>query len=59
MQRQDTIQMANKQISYEQKLSMNIRDPGEKSTMEVLGQMGYTDFDKNIMLCRRYRNDIN
>lgn len=27
--------------------------------MVMLGQMGFVDFDKNLSLCRKYKNDIN
>lgn len=27
--------------------------------MQALGQMGFEDFDKNLSLCRKYKNDIN
>jgi hypothetical protein len=34
-------------------------DVKQKDAMMMLGQMGYTDFNKNQDLCRRYNNDIN
>lgn len=58
-QRADSIALANRQIDYNSKVELRVKDNREKATMVQLGQMGFVDFDKNLNLCKKHKNDIN
>jgi hypothetical protein len=40
-------------------VELRVKDNKDKATMVQLGQMGFVDFDKNLNLCKKYKNDIN
>ena len=59
LQRADTMAIANNQISYSNNVELKLKDPMEKAAMFSLGQMGFIDYEKNLKLCKKHKNELN
>jgi hypothetical protein len=46
------------QQGYQDKVADQVNDLEECEVMVELGRMGFYDFDRNLMLCRIYENDL-
>lgn len=49
---------SKEQLEYAHKVAGEVNDLEECELMIALGRMGFTDFDRNLMLCRIYENNL-
>lgn len=45
-------------VKYSQE-AQKIKDKNQRQCMLQLLELGYTDYKKNLALCKKYKNDIN